>query len=371
MNNVKERGLYKRGNIWYINYYANYARKREAVGTNKQLAREILAKRRVEVKEDINFNIKKDKVTVFDEIVKDFLEYSKNNKKSYSRDLQITNHLLDFFAGKMLNEFTPYSIEQYKTTRLNNDQMMPATVNRELTCFKTIFNWAIKGKKASVNPVKGIKFLKVDNTRTRYLTEDEIKRLVENCPPYFKPIIITALTTGMRKSEILNLKWKNVDLTNGIIFLTDTKNGRMREIPICTLLYDKIQECKKLAVGEYVFCSSKGKPYSKDIRTMFLRILDKARISDFRFHDLRHTAASYLVMQGVDLLTVKEILGHQRIEMTLRYAHLSPLHKKSAIELLGMKIAEATATTTATVGKLNNFKEHRIMTKMLNNREYL
>lgn len=370
MNSTSERGLYKRGNVWYIHYHINGIRKREAIGQNKQLAREILAKRRVTVKEETNFDIKRDKITIFDEIVKDFLEYSKNNKESYSRDLQITAHLLGFFGGKRLNEITPHLIEQYKDARLNCDKRKPATVNRELTCFKTIFSWAIKGKKASVNPVRETKFFKVSNKRIRYLTESEMKRLVDNCPINFKPIIITALTTAMRKSEILNLTWKDIDWVNGIIYLTDTKNGRMREIPICTLLYDTLRECKKWSDGKYVFCSSKGKPYSKNLRTMLLRILERAKISDFRFHDLRHTAASYLVMKGVDLVTVKEILGHQRIEMTLRYAHLSPFHKKSDIEILGMKIAEATATPTATVPNFNNLEKHGVSTKILNNRGY-
>lgn len=99
---------------------------------------------------------------------------------------------------------------------------------------------------------------------------------------------------GMRKSEILDLIWKDVDMEKWIIYITNTKSGRGREIPVCSLLRDAIGECKKWSDGKHVFCSSKGARYSENTRTMFLRILEKAAIPDFRFHDLRHTAASYL-----------------------------------------------------------------------------
>lgn len=115
MNNTKERGLHKRGKIWYIHYHADGVGKREAAGTSRQLAREILAKRRVENKEGVYFDVGKDKVTMLKEIVNNFLEYSGNNKKSYVRDRQLAGHLLSFFGkDKCLNEITPHTIELYK-----------------------------------------------------------------------------------------------------------------------------------------------------------------------------------------------------------------------------------------------------------------
>jgi integrase len=114
------------------------------------------------------------------------------------------------------------------------------------------------------------------------------------------------------------------------------------------LLFEVLQECRNWSDGIHVFCNEDKKPYSKHIRTNFLNALKRANVTDFRFHDLRHTAASYLVMNGVDLTTVMEILGHSTVAMTLRYSHLSPEHKRSAVELLGndIKLANGTKTTT-------------------------
>lgn len=349
-----ERGLYKRGNSWYINFFVNGRRHRESVGPNKQLAREILAKRRVQAKEGLVFDIKKDKVTTFEEMASDFLVYSKNNKRSYLRDTQLIANLKRFFNSKRLNDISISQIEAYKSQRLGNSEKKfektakPATINRELACLKAMFNWAIKSKKASANPVRDVKFYRENNTIVRYLTAEEMKRLIDSCPVHFKPVVITALTTGMRLNEILTLKWVNLDLNTRIIHVEHTKSGKSRRIPVCDYLLETFQKCRVWTDGEHVFCNEKKKPYTENIRNMFLWILKKARIENFRFHDLRHTAASHMVMAGINLLTVKEILGHAKLDMTLRYAHLSPDYMKAAVEVLGNKIQEATATETAT-----------------------
>ena len=383
MEKVKERGLYRRGRIWYINYFVNGVRKREAIGPSKQLAREVLAKRRVEVKEGLYFNIKRDKITRLSEIVNDFLEYSRNNKRSYIRDKEMAGHLQSFLGNCRLSEITPHLIERYKEYRVHQVGRKPATVNRELGCLKAIFNWAIKNKKATENPVREVKFYQEESPRIRYLSEEEIQRLLASCPKHFRAVVIAALTTGMRKSEILNLTWDDVDLEKGLIYLQHTKSGRSREIPLCGLLSETLKECRQWSDGKYVFCSHKGQRYSKNIRTMFLRILRRAQISDFRFHDLRHTAASYLAMAGVDILTIKEILGHQRIEMTLRYSHLSPNHKRLATEILGQKIfslagqdsvpakEDTTATPTATVGGYDKVTQNQFYGNYLINQAEL
>jgi len=333
-------GLYKKGESWFIDYYSNGSRKRESVGPSKKFAEQVLAKRKTQIKEGQYFEIKKDKTIMIEEIVADFLEYSKNNKRSYSRDVCSIKQLLAFLGGKRLTEITPILMEQYKGKRLNQGEVSPATVNREVACLKAIFNWSIKSKKATENPVKQVKLFKENNTRTRYLEEDEARRLLDACIYWFRPIVITALTTGMRKGEILSLKWDDINWKQNIIFLKNTKNSRNREIPICSLLSKVLLECHERTDGIFVFCNDQ-KRHLNDNRyfyTLFNRALKFAGIQDFRFHDLRHTAASYLVMGGVDLATVKEILGHQTINMTLRYAHLSPVHKRSAMQLLGEKV---------------------------------
>jgi site-specific recombinase XerD len=329
-------GIYKRGKTWYLDYYVHGKRKRERVGPNKRLAELAMEKIGVQLAEGRFLDIRKGEKVTFDEIAQDFLNYSQNNKVSYNRDIILVKNLVKFFGGKRLAEISPILIEQYKGKRLREGKM-PATVNREVACLKCMFNWAIKNDKAAENPVRRVKLLNEDNTRTRYLSPDEMKRLLDACSECMKRIVICALLTGMRKSEIISLEWDDLNIAHGTILVKHTKTRKMREIPISRPLEKVILECHNDMDGIHVFCNEKGRAYRK-IDTLFESIVKRANIQDFTFHDLRHTAASYMVMSGIDLATVKEILGHQKIDMTLRYAHLTPVHKREAMEILGSRM---------------------------------
>ena len=148
--------------------------------------------------------------------------------------------------------------------------------------------------------------------------------------------MIVALNTGMRKEEILSLKWKDVDYRIRTISILDTKNGESRELPMNDIVYRILLAVKKTD-RPWVFCKKDGERYG-NVRKAFEGARKRAGIVDFRFHDLRHTFASHLVMAGVDLRTVQELLGHKSFEMTLRYAHLSPEHKKAALDVLGKRM---------------------------------
>jgi integrase len=165
---------------------------------------------------------------------------------------------------------------------------------------------------------------------------DEIQLLFQHCTPRLKPIVITALSTGMRRGEIINLKWDDVDFSQGHITIWESKNGESHTAPMSDLLAETLRRQKeeRRPRNPLVFPSPTGKPYT-DFRQSFKSACREARITDFRFHDLRHTFASHLVMNGVDLTTVKELLGHKTLVMTLRYAHLSQGHKKKAVEGVG------------------------------------
>jgi len=171
------------------------------------------------------------------------------------------------------------------------------------------------------------------NIRVRYLEEEEIDKLCRACPDYLKPIVITALNTGIRREEILFLEWKELDLRHRIIYVLDSKNGEAREVPMNNIVYHTLLRVKKYT---QVFCKSDGTRFH-DIKRSFARAKETAAINNFRFHDLRHTFASHLVMAGIDLKTVQKLLGHKSIAMTLRYAHLSADHKKAAMDALGRK----------------------------------
>jgi len=140
---------------------------------------------------------------------------------------------------------------------------------------------------------------------------------------HLRSIVIAALNTGMRRGEILALRWADVDLGNRKITVKNTKNNETKVIPINQTLYEELLNLSKESDGEYVFSNGEGQRFG-DIKTGFLSALRRAGIEDFRFHDLRHTFGSQLVMQGIDLKTVQQMTGYKQIKMTMRYSYLSP-----------------------------------------------
>jgi len=170
----------------------------------------------------------------------------------------------------------------------------------------------------------------------RMLTPEEEAQLLTHCGPQLKPLVIAALHTGLRASELLSLTWDEVDFHRCALTVRAAyaKNGESRSVPMNKVLTEVLQGVRMAALGsESVFCNVRGKPY-RSFRTAFERAVQKAGLEDFTFHDLRHTFASRLVMRGVDLPTVKELLGHKTIAMTLRYTHLSSDHKQRAVSML-------------------------------------
>lgn len=280
----------------------------------------------------------------FRELVKEYNEYAQNNRISWRRDLSRVNHLLEFFGTKQLKKITPMLIEKYRFERKRTKTpkgkfLSNASLNRETSILRKMLNIAIDNGWIRENPCLSskVKPLREERSRERVLQLDEEERLLFHCKDhlaYMKPILICALHTGMRKGEILKLTWDNVDLEAGYIYVTKTKSGKNRSIPISPLL---LKELKKLFIqrkGSYVFASPiTQEPYS-DLKRSFDSLKTKANIDDFVFHSLRHTAATRLVAAGIDLVVVKEILGHSCIETTMRYSHPVPSRKKAAIEAL-------------------------------------
>jgi integrase len=188
--------------------------------------------------------------------------------------------------------------------------------------------------------IRKVKLLPENNRRLRYLSTVECKLLLDSCNDHLKPIVITALNTGMRRGEILSLKWDNVDLKHGFILLDRTKNGERREIPINETVRNTFEGLIRRLDSPYLFYDhATGKPY-QDLKRSFKTACRRVGITDFHFHDLRHCFASHLVMAGIDLATVKELLGHKTLTMTLRYSHLAPSHKVNAVNVLDDRLNE-------------------------------
>ena len=330
-------GIYLKNGNYFIQYYADGKNVRRKVGSSKGLAEIALKKIKVAIAEGRYLDIKKEQKVKFENFADEYIKtHSKTNNKSWEQtDLHTVKCLKAFFSGKYLYDITPQMVEQFKAKRVT--EVKPATTNRALALLKSIFNKAIAWNKFNGrNPVKGIKFYK-EQPRIRFLEREEITKLIDNCTEPLKSIIIIALNTGMRRGEIFNLKWHDIDFSRGIISLYQTKNGEQRKVPMNEQVKKTIIAVRKTPDSPYIFCNKEKRPYC-DIRKSFFTACEKSGITDFHFHDLRHTFASQLVMSGIDLNTVRELLGHKTIEMTLRYSHLSPDFKKQAVEVLGKRI---------------------------------
>ena len=220
-----------------------------------------------------------------------------------------------------------------------------ATKNRYMTAFQTVISTAYKEWGwLENNPFSRIKKLPEPKGRVRYLSDDERERLLTACKgkdiatPYLYPAVVIAMSTGARKNEILTLSWENVDLLNRRAILKDTKNGENRSIPLVEAAHKVMQglyDTRKSDV--WVFPSTDGKG-TFDITKGWLRAIKNAKIKDFRFHDLRHTCASYLAMNGASLGEIAEVLGHKTLQMTKRYTHLSDAHIQNIVSKMNKKV---------------------------------
>jgi len=331
--------IFKRGKIWYIDTSYKGKRIRKAVGEDKKLAEKALKKIEIELIENKWLDIKREQKIKFPEVSKEFLEkYSKVNKRSWKRDQLSISHLNKFFGNKFIYEIKEKDIEEYKKERLLTG-IKHSTLNRELACLKTILNKAKEW--GYIEQIPKIKLFKENNQRVRYLTEEEEEKLLKIAPQPLKSMVILALNTGMRQGEILNLKWKDIDLKEGIIIIQDSKSKEKRILYMNQTTKDLFLNLLSTGGKEYVFENKYGDRCSESyIQHLFEKIVKQAGIKDFRFHDLRHTFASRLVMAGVSLKTIQELLGHKDYRMSLRYSHLSPEIKKQAVKILDKNMAQ-------------------------------
>ena len=340
--------IFQRGKAWWIDYSYKGKRTRRSLKTTSKKVAE-LASKSIDVqiaKEELNLSAPR-KVS-FATFCERFLSWYKvqNSKNSYQDYENLFNStIIPYFKDYYLNDISTELIENYKIFR--RMKIKPATVNKELTALRHLFKKAMQWEYALKNPLTNVRKLKVSQTKFRFLTLDEIDMLLERSSEYVRPIILTAIHSGLRKSELFKLEWSDIDFERGILSVTakgerHTKNYKNREIPMT----DQLIAClKNLKVrNNWVFCKEDGQPYSGDIRKSLASAAKRAGIARFNLHNLRHTFASHLVMEGIDLPTVQELMGHSSITTTMIYAHLAPEHLKKAIERLCTRFSNVTNT---------------------------
>jgi integrase len=258
--------------------------------------------------------------------------YLRNFKEYFGKDSLLTD--IRYVDLELYRTHLKGKLTRFKTIRSD------ATINREMSCLHHIFSKAMEWEMIEQSPFDRGKSLiiKENNQRLRFLNEDEIDRFLDACPLFLRHIVECAIMTGMRRSEILGLKWDQV--RNGFIYLDKTKNNKARQIPISDELARVFKEIRKEQhlTSQYVF-TYKGQPM-KSNKSAFRMALKRAGIVDFRFHDLRHTFASQILIHGGSLKDVQELLGHKDMTMTLRYSHLTQERKKKAVNLLNRLTAK-------------------------------
>lgn len=330
-------GVYKNkkdGKYW-IDYWHLGKRYRKKVGASKRQAVAVFSKIKSRIAENRYLDVRKNKDVKLPELLNYFIEhYSKINNKfsSYRRNKQIAATLVKYFGGRLIYHIENVDVEGYKKSRKEQGVSF-FKINREMALLKTVLNKA-KEWEVLQTPVPKINLFKVDNRRVRYLPEDEYRKLLNLSEEPLRAIILIAVNTGMRRGELLSLKWKDVDVKEQIITLWDTKNREKRHIYMNSVVADAFIGVRGSDTSDYVFLGKEGNTYISEsyVSHMFSRFVEQAGIKDFRYHDMRHTFGIWLAMEGFSLKTIQELFGHKFIEMTLRYAHLSPEHKKMAVE---------------------------------------
>jgi integrase len=365
-------GVFKRkskngeeGDTWYVDYYDPSGKRIiKAVGPKKKEAEDFLGKVKASIRENRFFDIKKESKITFNELLDAYIEKIKDQKFYQNSLCYLVEEgrkpndqeegkakpkqkppLREYFGKMLLSEINYKILESFrderkKTPTQHGTERSNRTVNIEMEFLGRIFNKAVKWDMMERSPFdrgEGL-FYRDTLKRERALTGDEVKRLIDACPPYLKPIVATAVYTGLRKSDVLCLRWKDIDLERGIIQVVETKTEKTRNI---VLNSDMITLLKNLPVrGEYVFPGKNGKPFM-DVKRSFQTALKDAGIEQSEdrrqkivFHTLRHTCISLLTERGADTTMVKNYVAHASEEMTKRYTHLSEEYARRTADIL-------------------------------------
>jgi integrase len=321
--------LYQRGRTWYLDFYANGKRVQESTGTkNKREADKIHALRISEVERGVYARPVK---ISFPDFGKRYMDHAKSHKRSWLRDEQMLKRLEGFFGEAQLGDLTLVRVEAYQQARIR--EVSPATVNRETALLKHMLNLAERWElRHGSNPVRFIKFLPEDNLQFQTLSEEDEKALLAYCPPYLQDMIVFAINTGLRCGDIFDLQWEEVDSQERRLNIIMQKSRKRLSVPLndtaCTIL----EAWRGMKKGPYVFYNHMTGDRFRDLKAGLKLGCKQAGLMGVTWHTFRHTFASRLIRNGTDIVTVKELLGHSTIVVTMRYAHTNDEAKIKAVK---------------------------------------
>lgn len=352
--------LFDRGGICQVSYQEPSGRqvRRSLKTRNKQIAKQLIAKLELEIHEEVVFG--KEPKRYFKEMLANYLE-AKQQSKDFERLRHAAKHLAAFFDDRELGKLREKDVEKYCRSRGNT--VKAGTVRREVGVLSAAFNHAIiKHHWVIQNPCTKASIPRKPKSRVRWITVAEASQLIaaarspldqqgqplpaRNVSTAPADFIELALNTGCRKSELLSLKWEHVDFSTRLLRLEETKSRDWQTVPINEAARQVLK--RRLAFratlcpsSPYVFFHEKNRPGAKlgdriqNLRRSFARACVQVGITNFTIHDLRHTFASWLVMNGTTLFEVSKLLRHSSVTMTEIYAHLAPDQLHDAVGKLG------------------------------------
>lgn len=285
----------------------------------------------------------------FDKFAEEYRDKVSVRKKSFKSDLSRQKILCNYFKGSLLYEIKAKDIDEYIQSRLGcisarKRPVSRTSINRELELLKAMLNKAIEWEYLETNPARKIKKFREEN-RDRIISASEVNKLIRLAKEPLRSFILLAVHTGMRRGEILKLRWEDVHLDEKYLFIKHTKTYCSRKIPInnaIVSLLNKLRE--KVPTNEYVFANPKtNRPYV-EISSSWGTLLKKANIANLTFHDLRGIFATYFHSQDHDLLALQRMLGHQSIQTTLRYAQPLWASMQKSVGELGSRFGNSSNT---------------------------
>lgn len=349
-------GLYKRGLTWWFSLTYDGVQIRRTTGeSEKKAAEEIYHHVMSQIREGKWFGRSEGEGKTIRDLLERYIdEHSVPNKSpgTVKNDRAMVKEILKYFGDMPLKDLTPPRIAEYKAF-CRKKGLAPATINHRRKLLSGAFNLAIREWEwVKENPVIKVKAEKVRNERDRWLTPEEEQALLEHSvlhptlkrnktePRYWlQELIIFALQTGMREDEILSLKWIYVDLDRRTATVIRSKNDEPRTVPLTSVAVQLLVSKSENRKSDYVFPNEAGRKRGRrNMTRAFDKVVERAGIVNFTFHDLRHTFATRLAQVGVDLYTISKLLGHKDIKMTQRYAHHCTASLRRGLEAMEMSI---------------------------------
>ncbi|MCJ2124560.1 tyrosine-type recombinase/integrase, partial [Methylobacterium sp. J-077] len=316
-------GVYRRGDVWWVRFRRDGVHVRRSARTSKRAEAQVFLHRLMEEHTQATRGEPVVRHLITDAMERFFEETTlkAGTVETYRYNSRVLTRLLGHLH---LDEIDRRALADFVATRKRTG-VTDATIRRDLALIGSIFTAAIRWGWADTSPVTRFnkKTLRESSPRTRFLAREEFARLHNAASADLKPILVLAVETGLRKEELLSLTLPSIDLRRRELRLTLTKTGRPRQVPLSTRALETIKELleRSRPRSPYLFCKSDGARVG-DPKKAFGGACHRAGIEDFRFHDLRHTYASWWVQDGGDLYRLSRILGHTTLQMSSRYAHL-------------------------------------------------